>query len=151
MYNIWNSNIQQNYYRKGVRLRFDKNVDLEVKRSCKEFIMWIRREYEFPIRLVIYFKDNYLIKNKEGKQVSATFLAPYEKDIEPYAKIAVGDFGDLIVKYGKDNALAAILTSIAHEITHYFQWINDKELEEKQAIRKANQIIFKYSQVREHP
>ncbi|MNW01524.1 hypothetical protein D3C71_1971690 [compost metagenome] len=52
---------------------------------------------------------------------------------------------------GKDNALAAILNSIAHEITQYFQWINDKEYNEKQAIMKANRVIYKYSQTRDHP
>jgi len=54
-----------------------------------------------------------------------------------------------------DNALAAVLGSIAHELTHYYQWINDIELTEigfeRQASHYRDRIISEYSQTREHP
>jgi hypothetical protein len=34
---------------------------------------------------------------------------------------------------GQDNALAAILGSTAHELGHYYQWLDDQELDEEGA------------------
>ncbi|MEH6882331.1 hypothetical protein V7Z92_00085 [Priestia megaterium] len=51
--------------------------------------------------------------------VTATFFAPYEKDVEPYIRIATGDYTDLIRERGKIDALYAMLDSIAHELCHY--------------------------------
>ena len=56
---------------------------------------------------------------------------------------------------GKDNALASILLSLAHELTHYYQWINNIQLtptgRERQATKYANYIIDEYASTREHP
>ncbi len=55
----------------------------------------------------------------------------------------------------RDNALAAILNSIAHELSHYFQWIKDfdysKKKEERQAKYYSKKILQKYAEIREHP
>ena len=48
--------------------------------------------------------------------------------VEPYIRVAAGDYLDLCDKWGKDSALTAILLTIGHELTHYFQWINALEL-----------------------
>lgn len=142
-------------HRYGLRLRFDEDVDVEVKRACKEFCIWLRKEYYFPQRVVIYFKSSKVIKTKAGEMVSATFFEPFDKNVEPYIRISTGDYQDLLIRRGKDNALAAILCSIAHELTHYFQWINDIKLTEvgaeRQATRYANLVVDEYSQTREHP
>ena len=31
-------------------MRFDKNVDVEVKRACKEYVQWLKSIYRFPVR-----------------------------------------------------------------------------------------------------
>ena len=65
------------------------------------------------------------------------FFAPYDKYVEPYIKIAVGDYEKLKKKWGKDDALETYLLCIAHELSHYYQWINELKLtsmgEERQA------------------
>ena len=49
----------------------------------------------------------------------------------------------------------AILHSVAHELTHYFQWVNGLELtaigEERQAAYYADIIIDEYMDVYYHP
>jgi len=141
--------------RKGLRLRFDKEVDPEVKRACKEFCAWLRKNYFFPKRVVIYFKRQAFIQAFDGELVSATFLAPTEYYEEPYIRIATGDYQELLAKNGKDNALASILGSIAHELTHYFQWINALTLtplgEERQAKAYVDFLLDEYKETREHP
>ncbi|MCL2670548.1 MAG: hypothetical protein FWF10_00740 [Clostridiales bacterium] len=51
--------------------------------------------------------------------------------------------------------MASYLFSLAHELTHYFQWINGIQLteigEERQATCYANWILDEYAETREHP
>lgn len=146
----------------GLRLRFDKNVNPEVKRCIKEFCKWIRKTFIFPIRLVIYIKNTKYVRSNTGELVSAKFWSPYVLDKTPYAVIAVGDFQDKLEGRQKDNKLASILCSIGHELTHYYQWIIDPQLaeeksisdikkEERQAKYYAGEIVDYYANTREHP
>lgn len=152
--NDWSAYINTNC-RKGIRLRFDKGTDPEVKRACMKFVNWLRTQYEFPMRVPIYFKASKTITAMNGEEVSATFFGPYDKTQEPYIRISVGDYEDLLKKMDQDNALAAILCSIIHELSHYFQWIKDcdftKEKRERQALYYADVIIDDYAETTDHP
>ncbi len=155
--NNWEKNLNwsNKNYRIGLRLKFDKDVDPEVKRSCKEFAMWLRKEYFFPIRVPIYIKSTTYIKASDGTKAYALFSRPDSFKYEPYVKIAAGDYGEKYKKWGKDSALTAILKDIAHELTHYFQWINDIELTsigvERQATQYSRYILDEYAETRDHP
>jgi hypothetical protein len=141
--------------RSGLRFVIDKGVDPEVRRACKEFGAWLRKEYFFPIRIPVYVKANERIKAKDGDMVTGTFFEPYNRGHEPYIRIAAGDYKDLLLELGKDSALAAILSSIVHELTHYFQWINDIKLTEigieRQASAYSSFLLDEYAETREHP
>lgn len=152
----WKNNLFDTGERRtGIRFRYDKTVDNEVKRACSQFAKWMRREYYFPARVPVYVKDAKTIRAKDGDKVKGIFFEPKLYSDEPYIKIAVGDYYDLVKKHGKDNALAMILSSLAHEITHYYQWINNIELTktgaERQASQYAKYILYEYSQTREYP
>ncbi len=160
--NIWsNKNAIENYYvsnpniRKGLILRVQKGVDAEVRRSCIEFAKWLRMHYYFPIRVPVYIKKAQYVKTQSQETVSAKFFAPYDKLVEPYISIATGDIKEIEQKQGKDEALAAVLCSLAHELTHYFQWINDVDLASEKAERQARyykkKIVWEYSKTHEHP
>lgn len=141
--------------RKGIRLRFDKAVDKEVRRACKEYVFWLRTQYDFPIRVPVYFKSSRYVLTSTGEKCSALFFGPYDKNLEPYIKISVGDYRELLEEVGKDNALAAILRSITHELSHYYQWIKDYDFEsekiERQAKYYASVVVDDYAETREHP
>lgn len=150
----WNIFVVDNC-RKGVRLRFDKTVDKEVRRACKEYVRWLRTKYDFPMRVPIYFKASKYVTMSTGEKISAIFFGPYDKSLEPYIKISVGDYQDLLEEVGKDNALAAILHSITHELSHYYQWIKeydfDTEKRERQAQYYATEILCDYAEIKKHP
>jgi hypothetical protein len=46
--------MKEDYPREGLRIRCDKEVHPEVRRACLEFAKWLRNEFEFPIRVVVY-------------------------------------------------------------------------------------------------
>ena len=92
----------------------------------------------------------------DGDKVYGTFWC-MEDDymVEPFIRVAAGDYKDLCVKWGKDSALTAILLTIGHELTHYFQWINSLKLtpigQERQATKYARYVLDEYAETREHP
>lgn len=141
--------------RSGIRIRFDADIDDEVRRSCKEFGKWMRYEYYFPIRVPVYIKNSTYVRANDGDLVYGTFFRPNEYSVEPYIRIAAGDYAKMNIEWGKDAALAAILKTMAHELTHYFQWINNLKLtpigEERQATQYSRFILDEYAETREHP
>lgn len=140
-----------NNVRAGLRLRCSNGVNSEVRRACLVFCKWLRKERDFPIRVVVYLKKDDRIKNMDGKLVVATFFAPYDKTNEPYIRIATGDYNELLKERGKDNALVAYLRSIAHEVVHYKQWLKGVNFDEQKANRESKSLIRKYAQTRLHP
>ena len=154
--NEWEKNLQNDTSRRtGIRFRYEKTVHPEVKRVCSQFAIWLRTQYYFPLRVVVYVKGTKFIKTKDGENVVGSFFEPFSYLDEPYIRIATGDYGELTHIWGDDNALASILLSLAHELTHYYQWINNIQLtpigRERQATRYANYILDEYSLTREHP
>lgn len=148
--------------KKGLKVRFDKNVEDEVKRAVKEFCKWLREIFLFPIQIVIYIKNTDYVKLQSGEKVSAKFWGPYVDTEMPYASIAAGGFDSELTGSAKDNQLAALLCSIGHELSHYYQWLSDPKWseekskaeimrEERQARYYSKQIVDYYANTREHP
>ena len=49
-------------------------------------------------------------------------------DFYPYIRIATGDYEELVEEYGDEDAMWATLSVFAHELTHYYQHINNLPL-----------------------
>lgn len=141
-------NIKEPKHRSGLYLRIDKNVNPKVAQFCKQFAKWLRKEFYFPIRVVVYIKSSYRIKARDGDMVIGTFLRPFDYKVEPYARLATGDYQELVEKSGEEQAMWAILRSFSHELTHYFQYINNLPLtligEERQATIYSENILYDY-------
>lgn len=136
--------------RLGLRLRCEKGVNEEVRNVVIYFCQWLRIEYDFPIRVVIYLKKAYRIKTIETHElVTGSFFGPFNKNEEPYIRVAAGDFNELVQDWGKIDAFFAILQTIAHEIVHYFQWLHDREFDEDEASNQAQAIINRYAETLE--
>lgn len=141
-------NYPDNQYRHGLRLRFDTDVNNDLKEQCKVFAIWLRQKFFFPIRVPIYFKNKKKLLCKDGDLAFGTCFLPYSYDVEPYIRIAVGDYDELCAEWGKTEATLAVLKTISHELSHYFQWLNNEHLtssqEERQAKYYANYILRLY-------
>lgn len=127
----------------GVYLRIDSRVPMELRESLKRFCAWLRKSYVFPVRVPIYVKYAYKLLTKDGDLVYGTFFMPDSRMDEPYIRLAVGYYASDCEKEGKEIAEARILSCLVHELTHYFQWINDLNLTSVGAERQANAYIQK--------
>lgn len=88
--------------------------------------------------------------------VYATFWWPDDRKEEPFARIAVGDYKELLLEYGnRDDVLVTYIAGIIHELTHYFQWVVVKKITEEEEDREAEAyqdiILDIYAQTRRHP
>ena len=141
--------------RTGLRFRFDNGVHEEVWHACMDFGKWLRSEYCFPMRVPVYVKSSMKIRCMDGDLAYGTFFGPFDHRLEPYVRIATGDYLLLREKWDRDEALNVILKCMAHELSHYFQWVNMIKLteigEERQATKYAKMILNEYAQTREHP
>lgn len=127
--------------RKGLRIRSNPNICPEIKQSIYILGKWMRRRFEFPIRVVVYLKEEKGIISSTGEEVSATFFAPYQKSEEPYIKIATGDYEEMVRTCDEGFAIYPYLVSMAHEIVHYQQWLDDRPFDEEEAERESERIV----------
>lgn len=128
--------------RTGLRIRCEKGVPAKVREACINYAVWLRLNLEFPIRVVAYLKKSYQIKTIATKEwVSASFFAPYDKNSEPYIRVATGDYAELVKSRGEEEAVYAILTSLAHELIHYQQWIDERDLDENEAEHECARLV----------
>lgn len=138
----------------GLRTRFAEGIDPEIRRASIEFCRWLRKNYEFPIRVIIYFKKEEYVLTKEGLRSSAIFSSPYDKSREPHIKIATGDLKEIALDCGEENALGALLCTIAHELSHYYQWLKDYDLTSSKCERQARyyglEISYDYADTRDY-
>lgn len=138
-----------------ISMYFDKSVDKDLAKACRFFVRWVKKEYYFPLPMRIYFKDTRKLVKMDNTTAVGTFYEPPNFSESSIIRIAVGDYAELLDSIGRDNAIATILVVIAHEMTHYFQWINGLKLtdmgRERQATQYSHYILNEYSDTRDHP
>jgi len=136
--------------RSGIRI-IGHRGHTEVKDALIRFAKWLRKNYEFPIRVPVYLKPERELISMHGVYCSATFFAPWDQTVEPYIRIATGDYEDEKKEFGRDNALSGYLGSLAHEVVHYQQWIKDNIVHDRGVAAKASNIVKRYSYTVDHP
>ena len=139
----------------NLKLLYGEGVNLELKKACIRFRRWLIHNYSFPVPIPVYLENEQTIRAADGDDVVGLFFEPYDRDDEPNIRIAVGDYDQLSMEIGRDDAIASILHDICHELTHYFQWINDIDADDDEREEQANcyaQIIKdEYARTRKHP
>jgi len=133
-----------NRTRTGLRIRGQRG-HASVREALKQFARWLRGEYDFPIRVPVYLNQHRRFVTIEGEEGTASFFAPDDSNIEPYIRIATGDYDDLVVESSKYDALASYICSLAHEIIHYQQWILDGCTSEEGVEEEAVAILRRYA------
>ena len=123
----------------------------KVRASFIRFARWLRRRQSFPTLLPVYLVGGDQLRTIAGDKCTASFFGPHSRRNVPYIRIATGNFLSLEKESGRDGALAAFLTSLAHEIIHYQQWLRGMQLTEQGVVRKAAQIVRDYAETVDRP
>lgn len=145
--NPWKSNRYKKIYndadiRTGIAFRFEKGVHADIKTLFIDFAKWLRNNFNFPIRVAVYIKSSETVTLRNGNIAWGSFkyFGTYD---EPYIRIPTGDYLQQAESVGKEEAAYAILSSLVHELTHYFQWINQLEQTDRSSEWQANYYRYR--------
>lgn len=145
--NPWKSKKFKNIYensdvRTGIALRFEKGVHEDIKSLFNNFTKWLRINYDFPIRVVVYIKESETVTLRNGNIAWGSFRY-FDTFDEPYIRIPTGDYLQQAESVGKEDAAYTILSSLVHELTHYFQWVNQFEQSDRGSEWQANYYRYR--------
>ncbi|WP_146536934.1 hypothetical protein [Rubripirellula reticaptiva] len=134
----------------GLRIRGHR-ASTDVRDAIVRFSRWLRTAYTFPVRCPVYLSPHAELTTMHGTTASATFFAPWQPNVEPYIRIATGDYRRPSATRDRDDALASYLHSLAHELVHYWQWIDTGNITERGVIVRATKIVDRYALTTDHP
>jgi hypothetical protein len=136
--------------RTGLRVRGHRG-NPAVRAALCRYARWLRTQCEFPIRVPVYLLPTERVTTMHGERGSASIFLPWKRTVEPYIRIATGDYRRIARSWGRDNALASYLSSLSHEVLHYKQWIETGRSWERGVPAKALKIVERYAQTVDHP
>lgn len=122
-----------------------------VRAAILRFAAWLRTQFEFPQRVPVYLLRAPTVLTVHGTRCTASFFAPFDRRVEPYVRIATGDFVESRRRYGRDDALAGYLCSFAHEIIHYLQWLHTGRTWERRVAERSERLVDQYARTVDHP
>jgi len=120
----------------GIRIR-GHLAHKDVRDAIVRFARWIRIEHHFPVRCPVYLSPHARLTTMDGTVVTASFFAPWDASDEPYIRIATGDYHPSRTRSKQDDILASYLHSLAHELVHYWQWIESGDISERGVVVRA--------------
>ena len=128
----------------GIRCVFSKEFNEDTRTEIMQFIKFIRANYYFPIRVKIWFdNETHFVNQTDGHKYYGVFYDG-DSDKTTYPKIYIA------AKQTEKNSIEDILFSIAHELTHYYQWYfleDDKRTDrslEMEANKWSKYILYTY-------
>lgn len=142
----------------GRRSKQPAGLRVVADRACREtrkpilrFAKWLRVEYEFPIQVVVRLLPGETFQTMDRLKVVASFRYPASRKDRPLIRLATGDYPSLKAARGRDDALAAILASLARQVARYQMWVTTGTDSDKGIGPKANGILRRYQRVVARP
>ena len=70
---LWDLKEQENLQdaaprKRGLSIRVEKNVNKEVRCAILKFARWLRKEYSFPYRVIVYVKASERVRAMNGEK-----------------------------------------------------------------------------------
>ncbi len=131
----------------GLRVRYDRGLHPFIRRELKIFCRWLRWYYHFPAPVQVYICHAEHIRARDGQPCSGTCFQENRPGAVICIHIAAGASADLTDQALKNRLWGCIFT-LAHELTHYYQYLSDSYQTtrgmECQATRQANRLQALY-------
>lgn len=133
----------------GFRLRFYPGVSDELRDFLKGFARWLRRVVVFrhPVRATVVRQAT--VMGLDGEPGWAVFLIPtpeYADGDVVQIFLAGGKLTVLEGSYGlsRRSALTRLAQDLAHELVHYEQWRDGRQVSERGVNRRAESLVRGY-------
>lgn len=142
-------NLWQNFERKsnsdikegGIFFHYEKGIDPALRQKYISFSSWLRKTYVFPVTLNVYILNCEKVMLRNGAMAYGSFRW-YPKR-PPNIRVPSAIELELLDEYTKEEIYEQILSSLVHEITHYYQWALDLDQSNAVSERQANYYRYK--------
>lgn len=128
----------------GLRLRFYPGVPADVRRELKSFARWLRSEIGFTHPVMVTVSHKPAVPGPGW----AAFWAPDNWQPGDALKIYIGggvvDFLEHVEEIPRKEGLQFVCENLAHEIVHYEQWRDGRELVERGVNLRAGNLYRKW-------
>lgn len=124
----------------GISFRYETGIEEVLKQRYRSFAKWLRNTYVFPVHLNVYIKNCEKVQLLNGNWAYGSFR--WFETKPPYIRIPSKINPDLYREYSVDELYDQVLSSLVHELTHYFQWVLGEEQDDRTSERQAN--YFRY-------
>ena len=131
---------------KGISLIFEKGIEADLKKEYILLVKWLRTNYVFPVHINVYILNSEKVKLLSGTLAYGSFrwFPKRNPRIKIPSLINYKNFED----YTKGEIYDNVLSSLIHELTHYYQWIKNLEQTDYASERQADyyryNILDKY-------
>lgn len=120
----------------GLRIVCDDKIDNSSVLRIKNFLMWIRKKFCFPIKCSVFLKNQAKFRSNNGKGFcQGIFFTPEE--LRKGAKYPC-------IYVAANTDLRYLEFTILHELTHYFQWyfLQDETRTDRSLEIEANRYAY---------
>ncbi len=128
------------YSNEGIFFRYEKGIDEGLRKKYILFAKWLRDTYVFPVPLNVYIKNCEKVRLMNGNWVYGSFR--WFESRSPYIRIPSKIDPILYEKFDKEELYEQVISSLVHELSHYYQWILYKNQDDRTSERQAN--YFRY-------
>ncbi len=139
MMGLWNDfKLEKNInsVNEGVSLHFESGIEEGLKKEYLSFVKWLRKKYIFPVHMHIYILNIEKVRLSNGSLAYGSFRWYNRRN--PRIKIPSLINYDEYKGISKEEIYLMVLSSLVHELTHYYQWIKYEEQEDLKSERQAD-------------
>ena len=141
--NLWQKYEKSNCERsdRGISFHYEKGIDQELREFYLNFSKWLRGKYEFPVHVTVYVLNQEKVRLRNGSLQYGSFRW-YPKR-SPRIKVPSKVEAALLEECSLDEVYVMILSSLVHELSHYFQWVSGLQQTNAVSERQANYYRFR--------
>lgn len=140
--NLWQSFEKKNcsLNNQGISFRYERGIDNNLHELYLDFSKWLRQKYVFPLHLTVYVLNQEKVILRNGA-VRYGIFRWYPKRL-PSIKVPSKVEETLLKECSIEEIYEMILSSLVHEITHYYQWA--LSLEQTNAVSERQANYYRY-------
>ena len=121
---------------KGISLIFEKGIEADLKKEYILLVKWLRTNYVFPVHINVYISNSEKVKLLSGTLAYGSFRWFPKRN--PRIKIPSLINYKNYEGFTKGEIYDNVLSSLIHELTHYYQWIKNLEQTDYASERQAD-------------
>ena len=125
----------------GIAFHFEQGLDPVLKQRFIALAKWLRRHYRFPVHLNVYILNCETVKVLDGSTAYGAFRW-YPKR-HPRIRIPAKIEAEQLKAYSSDENYDMVLSSLIHELTHYYQWVLKLNQSDITSERQANYYRYR--------